>query len=59
MGQEKENVNTIRADDGTTWVEIASTGTDDECSRNESSRRPRMVANRLTSAALCGPAFEG
>jgi hypothetical protein len=30
MGQEKENVNTIRADDGTTWVEIASCGTADE-----------------------------
>ena len=25
-----ENVNTIIADDGTTWVEIASTGTEDE-----------------------------
>jgi len=25
-----ENVNTITADDGTTWVEIASTGTEDE-----------------------------
>ncbi len=25
-----ENVNTIVADDGTTWVEIASTGTEDE-----------------------------
>jgi len=30
MGQERENVNTIRADDGTTWVEIASCGTADE-----------------------------
>lgn len=30
MGDEKENVNTIRADDGTTWVEIASCGTEDE-----------------------------
>ena len=30
MGEEKENVNTIRADDGTTWVEIASCGTEDE-----------------------------
>ncbi|HEX7190341.1 MAG TPA: DUF2007 domain-containing protein [Thermoanaerobaculia bacterium] len=30
MGGEKENVNTIRADDGTTWVEIASCGTADE-----------------------------
>ena len=30
MGEEKENVNTIRADDGTTWVEIASCGTTDE-----------------------------
>jgi len=25
-----ENVNTITADDGTTWIEIASTGTHDE-----------------------------
>lgn len=25
-----ENVNTITADDGTTWIEIASTGTEDE-----------------------------
>ena len=25
-----ENVNTVPAEDGTTWVEIASTGTDDE-----------------------------
>ena len=30
MGEERENVNTIRADDGTTWVEIASCGTADE-----------------------------
>ena len=30
MSEEKENVNTIRADDGTTWVEIASCGTEDE-----------------------------
>jgi hypothetical protein len=30
MGDEKENVNTIRADDGMTWVEIASCGTEDE-----------------------------
>ena len=30
MGDEKENVNTIRADDGTTWVEITSCGTEDE-----------------------------
>ena len=27
-----ENVNTITADDGTTWVEIASAGTEDEAS---------------------------
>lgn len=27
-----ENVNTITADDGTTWVEIASVGTEDEAS---------------------------
>ena len=25
-----DNVNTITADDGTTWIEIASTGTEDE-----------------------------
>ena len=30
MADERENVNTIRADDGTTWVEIASCGTADE-----------------------------
>lgn len=34
MADEKEefpaNVNTIEAEDGTTWVEIASTGTEDE-----------------------------
>jgi hypothetical protein len=30
MAEERENVNTIRADDGTTWVEIASCGTADE-----------------------------
>ena len=30
MAEERENVNTIRADDGTTWVEIASCGTVDE-----------------------------
>lgn len=30
MGDERENVNIIRADDGTTWVEIASCGTADE-----------------------------
>ena len=30
MAGERENVNTIRADDGTTWVEIASCGTVDE-----------------------------
>ena len=30
MAEERENVNTIRADDGTTWVEIASCGTIDE-----------------------------
>ena len=30
MADDKENVNTIRADDGTTWVEIASCGTVDE-----------------------------
>ena len=30
MADERENVNTIRADDGTTWVEIASCGTVDE-----------------------------
>lgn len=30
MAQDKEQVNTIRADDGTTWVEIASCGTLDE-----------------------------
>jgi hypothetical protein len=29
---EFENVNTITADDGTTWVEIASAGTEDEAS---------------------------
>jgi hypothetical protein len=28
--QDREDVNTITADDGTTWVEIASTGTEDE-----------------------------
>ncbi len=28
--QDTGNVNTITADDGTTWVEIASTGTEDE-----------------------------
>lgn len=28
--QDTENVNTITADDGTTWVEIASSGTEDE-----------------------------
>jgi Putative prokaryotic signal transducing protein len=27
-----ENVNTITADDGTTWIEIASAGTEDEAS---------------------------
>jgi hypothetical protein len=26
----RENVNTVAAEDGTTWVEIASTGTEDE-----------------------------
>jgi hypothetical protein len=26
----RENVNTVDAEDGTTWVEIASSGTDDE-----------------------------
>src|ERR1043165_9851009 len=30
MADERENVNTIRADDGTTWVEIASCGTIEE-----------------------------
>lgn len=30
MAEEREHVNTIRADDGTTWVEIASCGTVDE-----------------------------
>ena len=30
MAEEREHVNTIRADDGTTWVEIASCGTTDE-----------------------------
>jgi len=30
MAEERQNVNTIRADDGTTWVEIASCGTEDE-----------------------------
>jgi hypothetical protein len=30
MAEERENVNTIRADDGTIWVEIASCGTADE-----------------------------
>jgi hypothetical protein len=30
MADETVNVNTVQADDGTTWVEIASTGTEDE-----------------------------
>jgi hypothetical protein len=28
--ENRENVNTVAAEDGTTWVEIASTGTEDE-----------------------------
>lgn len=32
MADERENVNTITAEDGTTWVEIASTGSEDEAS---------------------------
>jgi hypothetical protein len=30
MAKERENVHTIRADDGTVWIEIASCGTADE-----------------------------
>ena len=30
MADARENVNTIQADDGTTWIEIASVGTEDE-----------------------------
>lgn len=30
MADAHENVNTIKADDGTTWVEIASVGAEDE-----------------------------
>ena len=30
MADARENVNTIQADDGTTWIEIAGVGTEDE-----------------------------